>query len=96
MLVGGVHPEGPPHALTVLTDVPPPPIPPPTATQFEGDAQETAARNNASTFGSIVVQVDPSCVPITAGIELTVPTATQVLAAGHDTLFSEVKPEGGT
>lgn len=41
ILVGGVHPEGPAHAFTVLNEVPPPPLPFPEATQFELDAHDT-------------------------------------------------------
>ena len=48
MEVGGVHPEGPAHAFTVLNEVPPPPRPTPEATQLEVEAQDTAVSEDTA------------------------------------------------
>ena len=72
-----------------------PVAPIPTATQSREVAQETADRTNAVASEVTVVQLVPAfCVPIIAGTESTRPTATQVLAAGQDTLDRESRFNG--
>ena len=41
MVVGGIQADGPAQALTVLSEVAPPPLATPDATQFVVDAQDT-------------------------------------------------------
>jgi hypothetical protein len=66
----------------------------PVATQVVLLAQEIDRRSETAGI-SIVLHVVPSVVSTMAGLESTSPTATHVVAPGHDTSERESKPEGG-
>jgi hypothetical protein len=81
--------------FTVLSEVAPPALAIPTATQFVLVAHEMEVSDK--TEGSLrVVQVDPSWVPAIAGNEPTNPTAVQLAGPAHETLVRAFSPEEPT
>jgi hypothetical protein len=65
----------------------------PEATHVDAFAHETEVSDRTEGWAS-EIQWIPSWVPTMAGDELTTPTATQVLESTHETLPSELSPEG--
>jgi len=81
--------------LIVLSDDPPPPSAIAEATHvvvFAHDMDVSEVTGGSSN----VLQWSPSFVPTIEGVELTNPTATQVLVPLQDTLAREFNPDGVT